>query len=113
MNWYIFNYYKTSANATIILFHIHIVNQMERMIIMSEKMLEQSSEKYPCNCQNKPRPCYECEYNNIHRKPPQLISDCVVVNSLLCNKSENIIAELSIPIATLGDIISIGPGGVI
>lgn len=68
-----------------------------------------------CHCNSKPRPCYECEYNyNImRRRAPELISDCIVVDSLLCSQKANIVAELSVPIPTLGDIIDIGPGGVI
>lgn len=66
-----------------------------------------------CRCSSKKRLCYECEYNKIQKCPPQLVSDCVVTNSLICNRRVYKIAELSVPIATLGDIISIGPGGVI
>jgi len=66
-----------------------------------------------CHCQDKPRPCYECEYNQVQRRRPQLASDCIVVESLVCSQRVSVVAELAIPIPTLGDIISIGPGGVI
>src|SRR5690625_2376401 len=66
-----------------------------------------------CHCKTKPRPCYECEYNAVSKRVPQLSTDCIVVESLVCSQKANIVAELSIPIPTLGDIISIGPGGVI
>lgn len=67
-----------------------------------------------CHCQYEPRPCYECEYNYYEkRRKPQLVSDCIVVDSLICSQQVSVVAELSIPITTLGDIITIGPGGVI
>lgn len=67
-----------------------------------------------CHCQYEPRPCYECEYNYYEkRRKPQLVSDCIVVDSLVCSHKVSVVAELSIPLPTLGDIISIGPGGVI
>jgi|SRR5690625_3195295 len=64
-----------------------------------------------CKCTNSP--CYECEHYSVEKCPPQLSTDCIVVNSLICSKKVYKVAELSIPIPTLGDIISIGPGGVI
>lgn len=64
-------------------------------------------------CRHKERPCYECEFRSQQKCPPNLASDCIVVDSLLCNKKIYKIAELSVPIPTLGDIIDIGPGGVI
>src|SRR5699024_2104450 len=47
------------------------------------------------------------------KRPPTLATDCIVVESLICSKRINQVAELAVPIPTLGDIISIGPGGVI
>lgn len=66
-----------------------------------------------CHCQDKPRPCYECEYNARQNCAPRLDTDCVVVESLVCSKKVYKVAEIAVPIPTLGDIISIGPGGVI
>lgn len=57
--------------------------------------------------------CYECEHFESSRNTPELATDCVVVDSLICSKKVYKVAELSVPIPTLGDIISIGPGGVI
>lgn len=58
-------------------------------------------------------PCPTCETYETKKCPPTLATDCVVVDSLLCSEKANMIAELSVPISTLGDIISIDPGGVI
>lgn len=49
----------------------------------------------------------------IQKKPAPLASDCVVTDSLVCSKKIYKVAEIAVPIPTLGDIISIGPGGVI
>lgn len=57
--------------------------------------------------------CYECEHFEPCKKTPELATDCVVVDSLVCSKKVYKVAELAVPIPTLGDIISIGPGGVI
>lgn len=64
-----------------------------------------------CNCQADP--CYECEQFETEKCPPKLSTDCVVVESLVCSKKVYKVAEIAVPIPTLGDIISIGPGGVI
>src|SRR5699024_1332423 len=77
------------------------------------KMMSDLKARPDCHCQDKPRPCYECEYNQVQRRRPQLASDCIVVESLVCSQRVSVVAELAIPIPTLGDIISIGPGGVI
>lgn len=69
-----------------------------------------TKKKY-CKCQE--RPCYYCEHYETEKSPPKLATDCVVMESLVCSKKVYKIAELSVPIPTLGDIISIGPGGVI
>jgi len=66
-----------------------------------------------CNCKCNKKPCYECEYNETKKCPPELASDCVVMESLICSKQIFKVAELAVPIPTFGDIISIGPGGVI
>lgn len=66
-----------------------------------------------CDCAEHKRPCYACEYQEVQRRPIQLASDCIVVDSLICSKKINPVAELVIPVPTLGDIIDIGPGGVI
>lgn len=59
-------------------------------------------------------PCPECEASQPGNNcPPPLATDCIVVDSLLCSKKVQKIAELTIPVATLGEIIDIGPGGVI
>lgn len=68
---------------------------------------------YDCNCHHNKRPCYDCEYKEVSKCPPELVSDCVVVESLVCSKQIYKVAELAVPIPTFGDIISIGPGGVI
>lgn len=66
------------------------------------------------NCDCEDPPCYKCEYYETNSKrPPTLATDCIVVESLICSKRINQVAELAVPIPTLGDIISIGPGGVI
>src|SRR5690625_4130517 len=67
--------------------------------------------KRPCKCEE--TPCYECEYYEGRKYPPKLPTDCVVVESLICSKKVYQVAELSVPIPTLGDIISVGPGGTI
>jgi hypothetical protein len=41
-----------------------------------------------------------------------LTTDCIVVNSLVCTKTVQKVAELTIPAATISDIIVVGPGGV-
>lgn len=64
-----------------------------------------------CHCEESP--CYECDFYETNKCPPKLATDCVVVDSLVCSKKIYKVAELSVPIPTLGDIISIGPGGVI
>ena|SRR5699024_7861445 len=78
------------------------------MMKLSEKNNEQCS-----TCRHAEKPCYECEFRNNQNRPPILASDCIVVDSLICSKKVYKIAELSVPIPTLGDIIDIGPGGVI
>lgn len=78
---------------------------------MSDNM--SGCKKHKNNCQCNKRECYECDFNEREKCPPHLASDCVVVNSVICSKKVHKIAELSIPIPTLGDIITIGPGGVI
>src|SRR5699024_7630730 len=76
--------------------------------------LMENAKKGTCSaCSHKERPCYECEFRTQQKCPPSLASDCIVVDSLICNKKIYKIAELSVPIPTLGDIIEIGPGGVI
>ncbi|GEN30640.1 hypothetical protein HNQ35_001517 [Cerasibacillus quisquiliarum] len=70
------------------------------------------SDKY-CGCHCEEKPCYECEFHETKKCPPKLASDCIVVDSLICSKKIYKVAELSVPVSTLGDIISIGPGGVI
>lgn len=93
------------ANTFIIKFHINIVSLKERMIFMSTKYCN-----CPCGCQEQ----YKCNKRKpIVTPPPTLATDCVVVESLICSERVNNIAELTVPIPTLGDIISIGPGGVI
>lgn len=79
---------------------------------------KQARKDYPvsqpdCHCRSKPRPCYECEYYYYRRKAPRLNTDCIVVESLLCSQRANIIAEINIPVLTLGGIVDVGPGGVI
>lgn len=64
---------------------------------------------YPCDCKER----YECNELKPVITPPTLATDCVVMESLICSKKVHNIAELAVPIPTLGDIISIGPGGVI
>lgn len=66
-----------------------------------------------CHCGCHQQPCYECNHYTKRKQPPVLATDCVVVESLLCSQRVLNIAELAVPIPTLGDIISIGPGGVI
>lgn len=66
-----------------------------------------------CRCRCHEQVCYECEQYRPIKRPPALLTDCVVVESLICSKRVNNIAELAVPIPTLGDIIDIGPGGVI
>lgn len=80
-----------------------------------EKDLKQDALKHHhnCNCQPASRPCYECEYYEVEKCPPKLASDCIVVESLVCSKQIFKVAEIAVPIPTFGDIISIGPGGVI
>lgn len=58
-------------------------------------------------------PCPECEVFPVEPCPPRLRTDCIIVDSLICTKRLQKVAELVIPAATLGDIIEIGPGGVI
>lgn len=75
---------------------------------------ENTSTKRDCHCHDRPRPCYACEYNDVvQNRPIQLASDCIVVDSLVCTKKIYPVAELVIPVPTLGDIIDIGPGGLI
>lgn len=81
------------------------------MIKMSDETNQSTKQDKKCRC--KKRDCYECNYYETKKFSPQLATDCVVVNSLICSKKIHKIAELSIPIPTLGDIISIGPGGII
>lgn len=57
--------------------------------------------------------CPECEVTPVEECAPELRTDCVVVDSLICSKRLSKVAELTIPVATLGDIIEVGPGGVI
>src|SRR5699024_10634513 len=64
-----------------------------------------------CNCQADP--CYECEQFETEKCPPKLSTDCVVVESLVCSKKVYKVAEIAVPIPTLGDILSIVPYGVI
>jgi|SRR5690625_2438201 len=66
-----------------------------------------------CHCKCYEPPCYECNHYETRKRPPVLSTDCVVVESLLCSKKILNIAELAVPIPTLGDIIDIGPGGII
>src|SRR5699024_8584412 len=68
---------------------------------------------YDCECRHEKQPCYECEFKRTRRRPAPLTSDCVVTDSLVCSKKIYKVAEIAVPIPTLGDIISIGPGGVI
>src|SRR5690625_3809063 len=86
------------------------INIESKIKLAKDNILEKDNK---CNCKYRERPCYECEYNKVHRCPPTLASDCIVVNSLICSEKLHLVAELSVPIPTLGDIISIGPGGVI
>lgn len=95
-----------------------IVSYDERMINMVQNDLTNSEvnagARYrDCDCAQQKRPCYACEYQEVQRRPIQLASDCIVVDSLICSRKINPVAELIIPIPTLGDIIDIGPGGVI
>lgn len=77
-------------------------------------MMNETKSSPDCHCQYEPRPCYECEYNYYeNKKRPQLASDCIIVESLICSQKVSVVSELAVPIPTLGDIISIGPGGVI
>jgi hypothetical protein len=57
--------------------------------------------------------CPTC--NEVFSCPPavQLTTDCIVVNSLVCTKTVQKVAELTIPAVTIGTIITVGPGGVI
>ncbi|MDQ0217140.1 hypothetical protein ELQ35_08580 [Peribacillus cavernae] len=57
--------------------------------------------------------CPKCEERLPGKCPPKLTSDCFVVNSLVCSREVQKVAELTIPAVTLGDIVVIGPGGVI
>src|SRR5699024_2766628 len=75
---------------------------------MSEK---ETNQRNAHNCQQKS--CPECESFETKPCPPQLSTDCVVVDSLVFSEKVYKVAELSIPVSTLGDIISVGPGGVI
>lgn len=45
--------------------------------------------------------------------PPKLQTDCIVVDSLVCSKRLSKVAELTIPVATLKVIVTVGPGGII
>jgi hypothetical protein len=47
--------------------------------------------------------------------PPavELTTDCILVNSVVCTKTVQKVAELTLPAVTIGDIITVGPGGVI
>lgn len=58
-------------------------------------------------------PCPECDISPTESCAPNLRTDCIVVDSLICSKKLQKVAELVIPAATLGDIIDIGPGGII
>lgn len=80
---------------------------------MSKEANEVSAQRRPCDCHSRGRRCYECEFNIAQRRKPQLTSDCIVVDSLLCSVHESVVAELNVPVATLGGVITIGPGGVI
>ncbi len=75
--------------------------------------LESMNKNKGCDCGYQDRPCYKCKYNQVENCPPQLATDCIVVDSLVCSQKVYKVAELSVPIPTLGDIISIGPGGTI
>lgn len=77
------------------------------------EMSKNESKKYR-NCDCEAPPCYQCEYYETnHKRPPTLATDCIVVESLLCSKRVNQVAELAVPVASLGDVISVDPGGVI
>lgn len=67
-----------------------------------------------CHCNSKPRPCYECEYTYYRRrKAPRLSTDCIVVDSLVCSQTVPLVAEYYTPLTVLGDLVTIGPGGII
>lgn len=75
-----------------------------------------------CNCNNNVggvggvNRCYECEFSQVgstRPRRPRLASDCIVVDSLICNQKVFKVAEINLPIATLDPIIEIGPGGTI
>jgi len=73
---------------------------------------EDTKKHRKCNCDV--QPCYECNYfEEANERTPVLATDCVVVESLICSKRINKVAEIAIPVTTLGDIITIGPGGII
>lgn len=80
---------------------------------MTKEINDIGAQSRPCHCHGRDRRCYECEFNYQQAKRPRLTSDCIVVDSLLCSSHESVIAEITVPAATIGGIIVIGPGGTI
>lgn len=66
-----------------------------------------------CQCECQDQICYECEQYETSKKPPRLSTDCIIVESYICSRRVNNIAELAVPVEALEGLVEVEAGGII